>query len=395
MSTTPPNVLQLARQGNPDAIAALMNRHLEVQGITAQVVQQESALWVSLEAAQVPNQSELVAYVKKGIVGLELATVNQLTISGKQWGSDADAWREQLTLQAPEPDLAAIDLDGGAIAAPDNSQALADNAMTAEEFDLDLALADSLGEASPEAPTDLDLEFVDSPADFELNFTDDDDLGVAADLDLGLGDGADGADDFDLNFMDGDGDLGDLGTADLDLGSASVSDLDLDLGFDEAGSPPAADLDFDLGLSDGPVAASPTDDLDFDLGLIDEPAPADAVADLDLDFDLLDEPAAMPADDSLEMDFGLSDGPVNADPGADFDLDLELGEGPGDAAPPDFDLDLGEELDLGGLDAAATPAADSDFDLDFGGLDEPAPADALDMDLGLLDEPAPADALDM
>ena len=99
MSTTPQNILHLARQGDPDAIAALMNRHLETQGITARVAKQESTLCVNLEAAQIPNQAELVAYVKKGVTGLELAAIDHLTVSCQQLGADTQAWSEDLTLQ--------------------------------------------------------------------------------------------------------------------------------------------------------------------------------------------------------------------------------------------------------------------------------------------------------
>ncbi|PZV07134.1 MAG: hypothetical protein DCF21_22035, partial [Leptolyngbya sp.] len=105
----------MARQGNPDAIAALINRHLETQGITAHVAQQDSTLKVSLESAHVPNQADLVAYVKKGITGLDLAAVYHLTVSAKQPGSDASAWSEDLVLQDPPLDFGAGDLGAGDI----------------------------------------------------------------------------------------------------------------------------------------------------------------------------------------------------------------------------------------------------------------------------------------
>lgn len=37
MTTAKPNILELAKRGNPKAIEALLNRHLQPKGITAKV----------------------------------------------------------------------------------------------------------------------------------------------------------------------------------------------------------------------------------------------------------------------------------------------------------------------------------------------------------------------
>lgn|GEM_PF-1827585 len=98
MSTPSPQVLHMARQGHPDAIATLMNRHLEAKGITAHVAQQNAVLQVVLEAALVPSQGELVPYITKGITGLNLAHIQQLSISGKQRGDYSSAWSQDVVL---------------------------------------------------------------------------------------------------------------------------------------------------------------------------------------------------------------------------------------------------------------------------------------------------------
>ncbi|MFM7325124.1 MAG: hypothetical protein ACKO4L_09395, partial [Nodosilinea sp.] len=98
MSTPSPQVLHMARQGHPDAIATLMNRHLEAKGITAHVAQQDAVLQVVLEAALVPSQGELVPYVTKGITGLNLVHIQQLSISGKQRGDYSSAWSQDVVL---------------------------------------------------------------------------------------------------------------------------------------------------------------------------------------------------------------------------------------------------------------------------------------------------------
>jgi hypothetical protein len=271
MSNPPPTVLQLARQGDPEAIAALMNRHLEVQGITAHVVQHDSTLQVNLEAAQVPNQADLVAYVKKGITGLELATVQQLTVSGKQLGADTSAWSESLVLQdSPVSDL---DFDLGLESTPasdDLDLGFDLDSTSGSDLDLDqlgdfdAAMGDAFGGADldlgfTDSPSDLDL---DAPADFDLNFTDD------------------GASDFGLDLTDNS--LSDSGT---DLGATD----DFGLDFTDT-SADISNLNFDLGPGEGPSDAGTTD-LDFDLEF-SEPAAVESVADFDLDLALTNASAA-------------------------------------------------------------------------------------------------------
>lgn len=386
MSNPPPTVLQLARQGDPEAIAALMNRHLEAQGITAVVVHHDGTLQVNLEAAQVPNQADLVAYVKKGITGLELAAIQHLTVSGKQLGADTSAWSEDLVLQ--DASGADLDFDLGLDAAPASDDLdLGFNLDSTSGADLDLdqlgdfdaALGDDFGGADldlgfTDSPSNLDL---DAPADFDLSFADD----SASDFGLDLTDtsltasgtdlGAD--DDFGLEFTDT---------------SADASDLDFDLGLGEDPSDSGAtDLDFELGLSE-PAATEPTDDFDLDLALADPPA-------TDLSFT---EASGSATSDAVELDFdlGLDDAPPGAADDLSFDLDLtdEPAEG---ALASDFDLDFAgasaDGLDLGS-DLSAIAAADTDLDFDFDGEEPSVPdgldADALDLGLGLEDAPVGA-----
>ena len=344
MSTTPQNILHLARQGDPDAIAALMNRHLETQGITARVAKQESTLCVNLEAAQIPNQAELVAYVKKGVTGLELAAIDHLTVSCQQLGADTQAWSEDLTLQ---PSFA-VDSLGELESALDN---------TPDGADLDLDLGD--------------LGFADQPVKADA-VTD-------LDVDLGVTDSA------------------------LDIDPDGLGDLDFDLGFtDGPGVTDAtSDLDFDLGFTDGPGVTDATSDLDFDLGFTDGPGVTDATSDLDFDLDFTDAPGTADAASDLDFDLGFTDAPGLTDAASDLDFDLGFTDEPGAAdAASDLDFDLGftdesaEAVSLGDLDfgldlpaAADTAAGDLDFDL---GLGDEVPAVDLgdaeaDDDLGLGD----------
>ena len=365
MSTTPQNILHLARQGDPDAIAALMNRHLETQGITARVAKQESTLCVNLEAAQIPNQAELVAYVKKGVTGLELAAIDHLTVSCQQLGADTQAWSEDLTLQ---PSFA-VDSLGELESALDNTPDGADL-----DLDLgDLGFADQPVKADAVTDLDVDLGVTDSALDI-----DPDGLGDL-DFDLGFTDGPGTADaasdlDFDLGFTDGPG------------VTDATSDLDFDLDFTDApGTADAAsDLDFDLGFTDAPGLTDASSDLDFDLGFTDEPGLTDAASDLDFDLGFTDEPGAADAASDLDFDLGFTDESAEAVSLGDLDFGLDLPAAADTAAGDlDFDLGLGDEVpavDLGDAEADDDLGL-GDLGLDIG-FDDVAPDTSAELDTG-------------
>ena len=365
MSTTPQNILHLARQGDPDAIAALMNRHLETQGITARVAKQESTLCVNLEAAQIPNQAELVAYVKKGVTGLELAAIDHLTVSCQQLGADTQAWSEDLTLQ---PSFA-VDSLGELESALDNTPDGADL-----DLDLgDLGFADQPVKADAVTDLDVDLGVTDSALDIDPD---------------GLGDL-----DFDLGFTDGPGVTDATSDLDFYLGftdgpgvTDATSDLDFDLDFTDApGTADAAsDLDFDLGFTDAPGLTDASSDLDFDLGFTDEPGLTDAASDLDFDLGFTDEPGAADAASDLDFDLGFTDESAEAVSLGDLDFGLDLPAAADTAAGDlDFDLGLGDEVpavDLGDAEADDDLGL-GDLGLDIG-FDDVAPDTSAELDTG-------------
>ena len=234
MSNPPPEVLQMARQGHPEAIATLINRHLEASGITAYVAQQDDLLQVILESAAVPNQADLIPYVTRGIKGLDLAHIHRLTISGKQQGNYASDWTEEITLGTAM-----------AIAPPFGEPGVETNPTELDELDQLLASQAVSGTPTPDVAEDeLDLErelglAFDDQGDLDLADLPSLDLDQAFDFDLDLPKTADQA--HDLGFESN------LETA-SSLEAADFSDLNLDflvdqdsLNFDSELSP-----DFDL-----------------------------------------------------------------------------------------------------------------------------------------------------
>jgi uncharacterized protein len=92
------NILALAKQGNPKAIAALINRSLNSQGITAKVERTEGCLHVLLESERLPNQKALIPFIRKGLMGLGVQSINVVKIYGRQAGTDSPQWKQTIEL---------------------------------------------------------------------------------------------------------------------------------------------------------------------------------------------------------------------------------------------------------------------------------------------------------
>jgi hypothetical protein len=92
------DVVTLARQGDPDAIATLMNRALRSQQITVKAVRRDQHLYVILTAQQLPDQSACVRVVQNGMLRLAATAIQLVTIAGQQLNQDDPSWFETLTL---------------------------------------------------------------------------------------------------------------------------------------------------------------------------------------------------------------------------------------------------------------------------------------------------------
>jgi hypothetical protein len=95
---TQPNILKLAKHGDTQAIASLMNRHLHPKGINANVAFKDVCLEVMLESAQVPNQQILVAFIRKGLTALGAVSVERVKVYGQQTGKEFPAWSQEFDL---------------------------------------------------------------------------------------------------------------------------------------------------------------------------------------------------------------------------------------------------------------------------------------------------------
>jgi hypothetical protein len=94
------SVRELAKQGNAKAIATLMNRLLQPNGITAKAALKHGCLQVILESAQVPSPS-WVTVLHKGLLSLGVTSIKQVKVYGRQVGKEIPGWSQEFKLVPP------------------------------------------------------------------------------------------------------------------------------------------------------------------------------------------------------------------------------------------------------------------------------------------------------
>ncbi len=92
------NLIELAKLGNPKAIATLMNRHLEPKGVTVKVSISNDCLMVIAESTHLPDQSFLVYFVRKGMTALQAQAIKRVIVWGQTSGKTTPEWKEAFEL---------------------------------------------------------------------------------------------------------------------------------------------------------------------------------------------------------------------------------------------------------------------------------------------------------
>jgi hypothetical protein len=95
---TQPNLLEFAKQGDPDAIAELMNLALQPKGVTAETQVKERCLHVFLSSTRILNQQTLVGFTRKGLANLGLESIRSVKVYGKKIGEDLPIWTEEFDI---------------------------------------------------------------------------------------------------------------------------------------------------------------------------------------------------------------------------------------------------------------------------------------------------------
>ena len=95
---TQPNLLERAKQGEPDAIATLINLTLEPKGVIARAAIEHDCLQVFLSSARVLNPKTLVAVIQRGILRLEVSSIQQVRVVGQRLEDNQPLWVETFAI---------------------------------------------------------------------------------------------------------------------------------------------------------------------------------------------------------------------------------------------------------------------------------------------------------
>jgi len=91
-------MLQLAKQGDPKAIASLINRQLQPRGITTKASLKDGCLQIMLESASVPKQQVMVTGLRKLIASFDVESIQKVKVYGKQIGEEFPDWNEEFEI---------------------------------------------------------------------------------------------------------------------------------------------------------------------------------------------------------------------------------------------------------------------------------------------------------
>ncbi|MFQ4144229.1 hypothetical protein [Chlorogloeopsis sp. ULAP02] len=98
---TQANILELAKQGDVKAIASLINSQLQLKNVTAKVSFNNTCLEIKFKSSQVPEQENLVKYVRQEITGLKTVCIKNVKIYGYQEGKSTPLWSQELNIEIP------------------------------------------------------------------------------------------------------------------------------------------------------------------------------------------------------------------------------------------------------------------------------------------------------
>ncbi|MEG3928925.1 MULTISPECIES: hypothetical protein [unclassified Microcoleus] len=93
------NFQELAKQGNPQAIASWLNSQLQSEGITASANLDGDCLDVILEAEQVPKEDTLVDFVRTELTNLQPDSIRKVKVEGRESGQIGAAWSQEFSLE--------------------------------------------------------------------------------------------------------------------------------------------------------------------------------------------------------------------------------------------------------------------------------------------------------
>lgn len=99
---TQSQLLNLAKQGNPQAIASLMNSVLEPKGVTTIAQLTDDCLSIMVQSEKPLNQAAIVSFIRSGIGALGATSIRKVKVSAQKSG-ELPLWTEEFQLGNPAP----------------------------------------------------------------------------------------------------------------------------------------------------------------------------------------------------------------------------------------------------------------------------------------------------
>jgi hypothetical protein len=90
------SIMDLAKQGDPHAIASLINRSLASKGIHAEAKLEAECLKISLQASQIPNQKAVVTIIHRGMIVLQVKQIKRVKILTYRSDNQYLAWQDEI-----------------------------------------------------------------------------------------------------------------------------------------------------------------------------------------------------------------------------------------------------------------------------------------------------------
>lgn len=91
-------ILESAKNGDPQAISAVINKALEPKGISAQTMLSGSCLTISLESKKAVPEVPIVEFIQNGILRLAPKNITRIIVRSRVAGKSVDSWRNAFTL---------------------------------------------------------------------------------------------------------------------------------------------------------------------------------------------------------------------------------------------------------------------------------------------------------
>jgi hypothetical protein len=96
------HITALAKQGDANAIAALINNSLKEKRIIAKVTKKDDCLQIILESPEAPSQELLVSSIRKGLMSLAPESINHVKIYARPSVGSPVFWSERFSLTTTE-----------------------------------------------------------------------------------------------------------------------------------------------------------------------------------------------------------------------------------------------------------------------------------------------------